>query len=540
MCGIYGVLDLDGAPVDAAVLRPHGATHGASWPRRRGHARRRAACAIGMRRLSIIDVAGGHQPLRNEDGSLVARRQRRDLQLPRAARRARRRRPSVPDRLGLRNDPAPVRGVRRRLRRAPQRHVRVRACGTRSGGACSSAATGSASSRCTSANDGKRLIFASEAKALLAAPGVHAGARSRGARARTSRSATFPRRSRSSGHPQAAAGDRCWSSRTAGSTERLLLAASRPRSIACAAERDWIGARARAPRDVGAHADGERRAHRRVPVRRRRLERGGRVHGARTATSPVKTYAIGFEGGAGRVVLQRAAVRAAGGAAIRDRSPRDHRQARRRVAAAAAALAHGRADRRHGVHHDLPRLRVRAARRHRHPVRRRAATSSSAATGAISATTTVVLRPRCRAPMRRAALALARRGCRATAIRRCSNAMRLARGFLASARIVVRGALSLLRRGVRTRCRADSLLRAPAPAADDALADAFATTRGADELNRMLGGRCRDAAARRPAAADRQDEHGGVARVPRAAARPRARASSPRACRTASRSAADG
>jgi len=26
---------------------------------------------LGMRRLSIIDLAGGHQPIENEDGSLV-------------------------------------------------------------------------------------------------------------------------------------------------------------------------------------------------------------------------------------------------------------------------------------------------------------------------------------------------------------------------------------------------------------------------------------------------------------------------------------
>ena len=29
-----------------------------------------AGAAIGMRRLSIIDVAGGHQPIANEDGSI--------------------------------------------------------------------------------------------------------------------------------------------------------------------------------------------------------------------------------------------------------------------------------------------------------------------------------------------------------------------------------------------------------------------------------------------------------------------------------------
>ena len=46
--------------------------------------------------------------------------------------------------------------------------------------------------------------------------------------------------------------------------------------------------------------------------RRHRFERRRRVHGARTAPRPVKTYAIGFEGERGRDVLQRAALCAAG------------------------------------------------------------------------------------------------------------------------------------------------------------------------------------------------------------------------------------
>ena len=41
---------------------------------------------LGMRRLSIIDLATGHQPISNEDGTVRRRLQRRDLQLPRAAR----------------------------------------------------------------------------------------------------------------------------------------------------------------------------------------------------------------------------------------------------------------------------------------------------------------------------------------------------------------------------------------------------------------------------------------------------------------------
>ena len=40
---------------------------------------------LGHRRLSIIDVAGGHQPMSNEDDSTVDRFQRRDLQLRAAA-----------------------------------------------------------------------------------------------------------------------------------------------------------------------------------------------------------------------------------------------------------------------------------------------------------------------------------------------------------------------------------------------------------------------------------------------------------------------
>ena len=35
--------------------------------------------ALGFRRLAIIDVAGGHQPLSNEDGSDLDGFQRRDL-----------------------------------------------------------------------------------------------------------------------------------------------------------------------------------------------------------------------------------------------------------------------------------------------------------------------------------------------------------------------------------------------------------------------------------------------------------------------------
>lgn len=69
MCGIYGILNLDGESVDTRVLSRMGDVTLHRGPDDEGiHAD--GACAIGMRRLSIIDLAGGHQPLRTEDGSL--------------------------------------------------------------------------------------------------------------------------------------------------------------------------------------------------------------------------------------------------------------------------------------------------------------------------------------------------------------------------------------------------------------------------------------------------------------------------------------
>ena len=69
MCGIYGVLRLDGAPAPGEALRRMGELTIHRGPDDEGfHAD--GPVAIGMRRLSIIDLAGGHQPLSNEDGSL--------------------------------------------------------------------------------------------------------------------------------------------------------------------------------------------------------------------------------------------------------------------------------------------------------------------------------------------------------------------------------------------------------------------------------------------------------------------------------------
>jgi asparagine synthase (glutamine-hydrolysing) len=70
MCGIYGVLTLrEGAQLDGGLLKRMGDVTRHRGPDDGGE----YACPgmlLGMRRLSIIDVAGGHQPIPNEDENI--------------------------------------------------------------------------------------------------------------------------------------------------------------------------------------------------------------------------------------------------------------------------------------------------------------------------------------------------------------------------------------------------------------------------------------------------------------------------------------
>src|ERR1700744_6540740 len=71
MCGIYGFLSLR-APLrrDRSILTRMGDAIVHSGPDDAG-AFVDPPLLLGMRRLSIIDVSGGPQPLQNEDGSIV-------------------------------------------------------------------------------------------------------------------------------------------------------------------------------------------------------------------------------------------------------------------------------------------------------------------------------------------------------------------------------------------------------------------------------------------------------------------------------------
>ena len=71
MCGIVGEYSLNGAAADLERVQCRNRTIVHRGPDESGHyldpARR---CALGMRRLSIIDVGDGTQPMSNEDSSI--------------------------------------------------------------------------------------------------------------------------------------------------------------------------------------------------------------------------------------------------------------------------------------------------------------------------------------------------------------------------------------------------------------------------------------------------------------------------------------
>jgi len=70
MCGIHGLIHLDGQPVEPRWLTAMGDVTAHRGPDDEGQ-HIDGACGIAMRRLSIIDLAGGHQPISNAEGTLT-------------------------------------------------------------------------------------------------------------------------------------------------------------------------------------------------------------------------------------------------------------------------------------------------------------------------------------------------------------------------------------------------------------------------------------------------------------------------------------
>ena len=69
MCGIFGSWHFDGRPVLLDELQRMGKRMRHRGPDDEGYLID-GSMGMGMRRLSIIDLAGGHQPIRNEDSSV--------------------------------------------------------------------------------------------------------------------------------------------------------------------------------------------------------------------------------------------------------------------------------------------------------------------------------------------------------------------------------------------------------------------------------------------------------------------------------------
>ena len=124
--------------------------------------------AFGVRRLSVVDVEGGHQPFASEDGQIWAvqngelfNHEELRSRLELAGHRFR---------VALRHGdhPAPLRGGRDGVPRLSFAACSASPSGTGANGARRSSATGSGSSRSTTPRRGDLLIFASELKSLLA------------------------------------------------------------------------------------------------------------------------------------------------------------------------------------------------------------------------------------------------------------------------------------------------------------------------------------------------------------------------------------
>ncbi|MDY6983098.1 MAG: asparagine synthetase B, partial [Pseudomonadota bacterium] len=69
MCGIAGIFGIDGQPAGQHELELMCNAMIARGPDDAGYFVD-GAIGLGMRRLSIIDLAGGHQPVSNDDGTI--------------------------------------------------------------------------------------------------------------------------------------------------------------------------------------------------------------------------------------------------------------------------------------------------------------------------------------------------------------------------------------------------------------------------------------------------------------------------------------
>ena len=291
MCGIAGLVRWTDAPVRVDDVVNMCRRSVAAAPTIKGSYAGDHA-ALGMRRLSIIDLATGHQPIRNEDGTVWVVFNGEIYNYRGAAPRSRAARPSLPTRQRHRDDRAPLRGARRR------RCVRSRCA------ACSPSRSGTrAAAQLLLARDRlgiKPLYYAHVDGGLVVrvgaegaprscptssagsdwqavAPPVHVPVDAAGAEHRR-------------GRPQARAGASRGHQR-AGPAQIAALLGPRPSGRTTNATE---GELVEELRELLAEAvelpPGQRRAGRRVPQRRHRLERRRRARWPRRCPAAIKTF----------------------------------------------------------------------------------------------------------------------------------------------------------------------------------------------------------------------------------------------------------
>ena len=360
MCGICGLASLDGSPVDSGPLEAMNETLRHRGPDSAGTLVD-GPVALASRRLSIIDLAGGDQPIGNEDGSIQVVQNGEiynHLELRGDARTAR---APLPHGERHRGPPAPLRGVRAALRPRAARNVRGRALGLEAPAARARP---------------RRLR---DQAAVLLDRGRHARLRvgaqgSPPRRGRPRRPRGLPRLQLDPGAAFDLGGDEEASCRPParlgrrGRADSGALRASGPRPGGRRADggRERAGRRAaRAPARLGAGASARRRAGRRPALGRRRL---GSARGAcRTRKRQAGADVLDR---LRRGLLRRARGCAQGRRALRHRPPRARRPARRGRAPAEARGGLRRAVRRLVGAAHVSRLGARRARREGGALRR--------------------------------------------------------------------------------------------------------------------------------------------------------------------------
>ena len=125
MCGICGVIGIESNEASESVVRRMMAAMIHRGPDEEGILLA-SPVAAGMQRLSIVDLAGGSQPVWNEAGTLAVVYNGEIYNFSESARGARIRRPQISHALRYRSRRPRLRGVGRALRRAPARNVCVR------------------------------------------------------------------------------------------------------------------------------------------------------------------------------------------------------------------------------------------------------------------------------------------------------------------------------------------------------------------------------------------------------------------------------